>query len=190
MRRREVITLFGVAAAAWPLAARGQQSGERRRRIGVLTPAPAQFNSETLLRALEQRGHKEGVNLVLAVASAEGRLDRLTSLAEEMSRGEFDVVVTVNTPATRAILAVPGTAPVVMAMVSDPIVLGFVDNLSRPTGRVTGVANMIHDLAQKRLALLKEAAPAVRRVAALFHPDDPIKSRNGGRSRRPRRRSG
>jgi putative tryptophan/tyrosine transport system substrate-binding protein len=174
MRRREVITLFGVAAAAWPLAARGQQPGERRRRIGVLTPAPAQFNSETLLRALEQRGHKEGVNLVLAVASAEGRLDRLTSLAEEMSRGEFDVVVTVNTPATRAILAVPGTAPVVMAMVSDPIVLGFVDNLSRPTGRVTGVANMIHDLAQKRLALLKEAAPAVRRVAALFHPDDPI----------------
>ena len=174
MRRREVITLFGVAAAAWPLAARGQQSGERRRRIGVLTPGPAQFNSEALLRALEQRGHKEGVNLVLAVASAEGRLDRLTSLAEEMSRGEFDVVVTVNTPATRAILAVPGTAPVVMAMVSDPIVLGFVDNLSRPTGRVTGVANMIHDLAQKRLALLKEAAPAVRRVAALFHPDDPI----------------
>jgi len=161
MRRREVITLFGVAAAAWPLAARGQQSGERRRRIGVLTPAPAQFNSETLLRALEQRGHKEGVNLVLAVASAEGRLERLTALAEEMSRGEFDVVVTVNTPATRAILAVPGTAPVVMAMVSDPIVLGFVDNLSRPTGRVTGVANMIHDLAQKRLALLKEAAPSL-----------------------------
>ena len=72
MRRREVITLFGVAAAAWPLAARGQQPGERRRRIGVLTPAPAQFNSEALLRALEQRGHKEGVNLVLAVASAEG----------------------------------------------------------------------------------------------------------------------
>ena len=90
----------------------------------------------------------------------------MTSLAEEMSRGEFDVVVTVNTPATRAILAVPGTAPVVMAMVSDPIVLGFVDNLSRPTGRVTGVANMIHDLAQKRLALLKEAAPAVRGTEA------------------------
>jgi putative ABC transport system substrate-binding protein len=57
---------------------------------------------------------------------------------------------------------------------SDPIALGFVENLSRPSGRVTGVANVVHNLAAKRLALLNEAVPAARRVAALFHPDDPI----------------
>jgi putative tryptophan/tyrosine transport system substrate-binding protein len=174
MRRREVIAGLAGVAIARPLAAGAQQPPERRRRIGVLTPAAAQFHSEPLRRALEQRGHKEGVNIVLAVTSAEGQLDRLPSLAEQMSREEFDVLVAVNTPATRAILAAPGSAPVVMAMVSDPVLLGFGANLSRPTGRVTGVANVAHDLAQKRLALLKEAVPTTRRVTALFNPGDPI----------------
>jgi putative tryptophan/tyrosine transport system substrate-binding protein len=174
MRRREIINLLSGVAVGWSSFARAQQPAERVRRVGVLTPSLVQLNREVLQRALEQRGHKEGVNLLLIIMSADGQLERLASLVEQIAREELDVIVAVNSPTTRAILAAPGSTPVVMAMVSDPIVLGFVDSLSRPGGRVTGVANVIQDLAQKRLALLKEAVPRLRRVTALLHPDDPI----------------
>jgi putative ABC transport system substrate-binding protein len=160
--------------AAWPLASYAQQPRSSLRRIGVLTPSSVQFEAQAFVRALQDRGYREGENLALVVVSAEGRLDDLPSLADQMARESFDVLVAVNSPPTRALLATRGSTPVVMAMVSDPIVLGFVENLSRPSGRFTGVLNVGHNLASKRLALLKEAVPAARRVAALFHPDDPI----------------
>ena len=138
MRRREIISLMSGVAVGWSSLARAQQPAERVRRVGVLTPSLVQLNREVLQRALEQRGHKEGVNLLLIIMSADGELERLASLVEQIAREELDVIVAVNSPTTRAILAAPGSTPVVMAMVSDPIVLGFVDSLSRPGGRVTG----------------------------------------------------
>jgi putative tryptophan/tyrosine transport system substrate-binding protein len=146
----------------------------RPRRIGVLTPSLAQFDREALRRGLERRGHVEGSTVVFQVSSAEGRIDRLPMLAEAMAREELDVVIAVNSPAVRAILETAIAAPVVMGMVSDPVALGAVSSLSRPGRRITGVSNVSQDLATKRLALLKEAAPSVTRVAAFFHPGDPI----------------
>src|SRR5918994_1787933 len=122
MRRREIISLLSGVAVGWSSLARAQQSAERVRRVGVLTPSLVQLSREVLQRALEQRGHKEGVNLLLIIMSADGQLERLASLVEQIAREELDVIVAVNSPTTRAILAAPGSTPVVMAMVSDPIV--------------------------------------------------------------------
>ena len=140
----------------------------------MLTPSSAQFDAQMLRRPLGQLGHDDGKNLTLAVVSAEGRLESLPALADQMAAEKFNVLVAVNSPATRALASTHGSTPIVMAMVSDPIALGLVDNLSRPAGRLTGVANVAQNLATKRLALLKEAVPGARKVSALFHPDDPI----------------
>jgi putative ABC transport system substrate-binding protein len=173
LRRRDVLlasSLLGLARAP----GRGVAQPARLRRIGILTLFLAQFDREALRRALEQRGHVEGATVVFQVRSADGRLDRLPILAEEMASDEPDLIIAINSPAVAALLATSIGVPVVMGMVSDPVALGFVSSLSRPGRRVTGVTNVSQDLATKRLALLKEAAPSVTRVAAFFHPDDPV----------------
>jgi putative ABC transport system substrate-binding protein len=173
MRRRDLLL---ASSLLWLDLAQGIVAAQpaRLRRIGVLTPSLAQFDREALRRALEQRGYVEGSTVVFQVSSADGRLERLPILAEEMARAEPDLVIAVNSPAIRAILATAIGVPIVMGMVSDPVALGFVPSLSRPGRRLTGVINVSQDLATKRLALLKEAAPSVTRVAAFFHPGDPI----------------
>jgi putative tryptophan/tyrosine transport system substrate-binding protein len=160
-----------VAALVTPALA---QTKQKLNRIGVLTPASVQFDREAFRRALVRRGYVEGSTITLSVVSAEGRLERLPSLAQRLGSENIDLIVAINSPAVRAILATATTVPLVMGMVSDPVVLGLASNLSRPDRRMTGVLNVSHDLATKRLALLKEAAPRVARVAAFYHPDDPI----------------
>ena len=170
MRRREFLTIVGGATflphVAWTQG--------RMRLLGVLTPALAQFDRQALTRALKQLGHREKMDFILEIRSADGRLSRLPELAARMANDRLDLVIAVNGPAVRAALSSGLSCPIVMAMVSDPLALGFVTSLSRPGGRVTGVANLTHDMAAKRLSLLKEIAPRTRRVIALFNPDDPI----------------
>jgi putative ABC transport system substrate-binding protein len=84
------------------------------------------------------------------------------------------VIVAVNTPGTRAAIAATRTIPIVMAVVGDPVGSGFVDSLARPGGNVTGISNLSAELAAKRLSILKELAPAARRIGILFNPGDPI----------------
>ncbi len=119
-------------------------------------------------------GYREAVNLKIDVASAEHQLDRLPKLAADIVADAPDVIVAVNTPGTRATIAATSTIPIVSAIVADPVFLGFVKNLARPEGNVTGIANMATDLTSKRIALLKEAVPAARRFALFGHPDEPI----------------
>jgi putative ABC transport system substrate-binding protein len=147
---------------------------ERLHRVGVLTPAPAQWEPAAFREALRDLGYVEGQNLRLEVRSADARLDRLPMLASELLVTGVDVIVGVNYPGTRAAMDATRTVPIVMVAVGDAVALGFVGNLARPEGNVTGVTNMAGELAAKRLELLKEAVPRAMRIALLLHPDEPI----------------
>jgi putative ABC transport system substrate-binding protein len=144
------------------------------RRVGLLTPSDAAGRHGSLVQALESLGYREGQNLVLEVRSADGRLDRLPALAEELIGVGVEVIVAVNSPGTQAAIATGTKVPIVMALVGDPVGTGFVQSLSRPGGTVTGVSNASGEIAAKRLGLLKEAIPTARRIAVFTHPDDPV----------------
>lgn len=173
MRRREFLTLAAGAATAWPRAARAQDKSKSHR-IGVLTPADPQWEPGVFRDALRALGHVEGANLTLDVRSAGGRLERLPGLAAQLVQSGVDVVVAVNTPGARAAIGTNTASPIVLAIVADPVALGFVQSMARPGGTITGVSNMASDLTGKRLALLKEAVPSATRIGVLLHPDEPI----------------
>jgi putative ABC transport system substrate-binding protein len=126
------------------------------------------------VETLQRLGYHEGGNLRIVLRSAEGKLDRLPTLAAELVSARVDVIVALNTPGTRAAIRATKQIPIVMTEVGDPVGTGFVSNLRRPGGNVTGVSNMVGELAAKRLAVMKEAVPRARRIAALFNPEDPI----------------
>lgn len=173
MRRRDFIAALG-GAATLPLAARAQPS-ERRRVIGLLLPADDGSRQRGVLMALERLGYREGQYFTVEVRSAGGRLERLPSLAHELVRAGVEVIVALNTPGTQAAIDTKTKIPIVMALVGDPIGSGFVANLNRPGGTVTGASNAVGEIAGKRLALLKEAIPAIRRIAVFTHPHDPVR---------------
>lgn len=155
---------------AWSSPAFAQQA----RRVAILTPAQGQWQSVTFREALRQLGYREGADLQIDVVSADNQLDRLPKLAADLAATAPDVIVAVNTPGTRAAIAATSRIPIVSAIVADPVFLGFVKNVARPDANVTGVANMGGDITSKRIALLKEMVPQLRRVALLTHPDEPI----------------
>lgn len=171
LRRSAGLVAIVAMLAAWSVA---EAQPARPHRVGVLTPAAAQWREATFRERLRELGYVEGVTLVLDVRSGEARLDRMAALGRDLVGERPDVIVAVNTPGTRAALDATKTIPIVMAMVGDPIGLGFVTSLARPTGNVTGISNMMGELASKRLALLREAVPGATRVALLYHPDEPI----------------
>ena len=141
LKRREFITLLG-CAAAWTVADTAlSQPGAKANRVGLLTPSDAAGRRGALVQALEGLGYREGQNLVLEVRSADGRLDQLPPLAEELIRAGVEVIVAVNSPGTQAAIASGTKIPIVMALVGDPVGTGFVPNLNRPGGTVTGVSN-------------------------------------------------
>jgi len=175
--RRGFITgiTFGLLAA--PLVAEGQQA-VRVARIGVLTPGDPFSLSERPLfevfrQGLRERGWVEGQNAVIEWRFAEGKNDRLPDLAAELIRLKVDVIVAVAGPATRAAKQATMTIPIVATAISDPVGQGFVASLARPGGNLTGLATQFPELAAKRLALLKEALPAVSRVAVLWNAANP-----------------
>ena len=174
MRRRDFIAGLGGTAAALPFAARAQQS-ERPRLVGLLTPSDPVGRHRALLQGLEKLGYREGQNIALEVRSADGKLERLPSLATELVHTGAEVIVTLQTPGTQAAIDAKTKIPIVMALVGDPVGSGFVPNLNRPGGSVTGVSNAAGHIAGKRLAILKQALPAARRIAVFTHPDDPIR---------------
>src|SRR5438105_15874352 len=155
MRRREFLRVLGgtvVAPLSLPLVA-GAQQGERLRVVGLLTPSDAEGRRRGLLQGLEKLGYREGQNIALEVRSADGKLERLQSLAGELARAGIDVIVAINTPGTQAAIDTRTNIPIVMALVGDPVGSGFVPNLNRPGGSVTGVSNAAGEIAGKRLAV-------------------------------------
>jgi putative tryptophan/tyrosine transport system substrate-binding protein len=173
MRRREFISLLG-GAAAWPLAARAQQSGQMRR-IGVLgslaeTDSEAQSWDAAFRKRLVELGWIDGRNIHIDYRWGAGSVERMQLFAKELVRLNPDVIVTISTPATAALQAETHTIPIVFAMVSDPVGSGFIASLANPGGNITGFINIEASLSGKWLELMREIAPQVSRIGFLFNP--------------------
>jgi len=173
MRRREFITFFGGAAAAWPLKARAQRS-ERVRRIGVLM-AHAESDPEgqafvaAFREVLQKLGWTEGSNIRIDTRWA-AEVELMQGFAKELIALQPDLILANNTPTTAAVMQQTSTIPVIFAVVADPIASGFVASLPRPGGNVTGFTLTEPTMTSKWLELLKQIAPHVTRVALLFNP--------------------
>src|SRR4051795_7318582 len=173
MRRREFITLVGGAAAAWPLVAVGQQAS-RLVRIGFLSggagPNPNVYGFQ---HGLRQLGYVEGQNLVLIFRWAAAQRAPIIDLARELLELNVDVLASHTTEAIAAIRSLDTAIPVVMTAISDPIGNGLVASFARPGGNTTGVTLFSNELAGKRLEMLNQLVPQLRRVAVLAERDRP-----------------
>jgi len=173
LRRRQFITLLGVAAA-WPLAARAQQSIVKARRLGMLLPgAPPEPLVEALLERLRELGYREGRDVVFELRWAQGKNERLTELASELVAAKVDVLTTISTPAALAARKATTTIPIVFTGVGDPVGAGVVPSLSHPDGNATGLSLLATELSAKRLELLREIVPTISRVAMLWNDTNP-----------------
>jgi putative tryptophan/tyrosine transport system substrate-binding protein len=175
MKRREFITLFGGAAAAWPLAAHAQQT-ERMRRIGVLMNVAAddpeaQARNVAFLQGLHELGWTDGRDVRIDYRWAAGDADRLRRYAAELVALAPDVVLASGTSTVGPLQRASGTVPIVFAGVADPIGAGFVNSMARPGGNATGFISFEYVLSGKWLELLKQIAPGVTRVAVLRDPE-------------------
>jgi putative ABC transport system substrate-binding protein len=142
--------------------------------VAVLTAAPRNPTSDrVLVDSLSEIGWIEGRNLAVEFRSAEGHYDRLPGLAAEILRWQPHVVLSVQTPATQALLKLTTSVPIVMVGHGDPVRYGLIRNLARPEGNVTGVSFLVNEVIVKTVELLKEAAPRTSRVAVFVNPDNP-----------------
>jgi len=175
MKRRAFLTLLGSAVAAWPLAARAQQPTKRGRRIGVLigfaeTDPAVQSWLAAFRDALAKLGWTEGSNFQIELRWAGYDSDRMKTFAKELVDLRPDAILSVTTPVTGALVRETQTIPIVIVTVADPVSSGFVTNLGRPGGNVTGFALYEPSMGGKWLEQLKQIAPGVTRVALLFNP--------------------
>jgi putative ABC transport system substrate-binding protein len=171
MRRREFITVFGGAAAAWPLAARAQQGGAMRR-IGVLMSTSAddpegQARNAAFLQGLQQLGWTVGRNVRVDYRWGASDSGRLRDLAAELVALAPDVIVATAGATVGALQQVSRTVPILFVTTIDPVGSGFVDSLARPGGNATGFLAFEYNLSGKWLELLKQIAPRVTRAAVL-----------------------
>jgi putative tryptophan/tyrosine transport system substrate-binding protein len=168
LRRREFITLLGGATAAWPLAARAQQAG-RRPTIGFLgTGSSVAWTQWTaaFVRRLGELGWIDGRNVTIEYRWAEGRAERYVEVAGEFVQLKVDVIVT-GGAAIPAAMQATSTIPIVFALAVDAIREGIITNLARPGGNVTGLSALSSETASKRLQILSEGIPGLRRLAVL-----------------------
>jgi putative ABC transport system substrate-binding protein len=180
MNRRQFIA-YVAGAAAWPLAARAQQSSNRMPVVGVLWHAASAEEEEVylsvLVKAFEDLGYVEGKNIHLDHRFPADNPERFRVLARELVDAKPDVIVAVTWLGAEELKKATDTIPVVFAFVSDPVGFGFVQSLAHPGGNMTGPSVMTIDLSGKRLELFKEAVPHLSRAAVLTDVTDPFRDR-------------
>jgi len=174
VRRRELITLIG-GAAAWPLVARAQQPN-RPRQVGVLMNSteidPEVHGRIAAFRlALQKLGWTDGGNVQLQLRWAGESSDKRRAYASELAALPSDVILTASTVNLAAALQATRTVPVVFVQVSDPVAQGFVQNLARPGGNITGFSAFEFSIGGKWLDLLKQMSPGLARVAVMMNPE-------------------
>ena len=169
MRRRAFITLFGGAAAAWPLVARAQQQGKLPviGHLGANTASAQSQWTAAFVQRLRELGWIEGRTVAIEYRWAEGRSERYAEIAAELVRLKVDVIVTSGNVPALAVKQATAIIPIVFAAAADPVGTGLVASLARPGGNVTGRSLQHTDLAGKRLELLREVVPNLRQVAIM-----------------------
>jgi ABC-type uncharacterized transport system substrate-binding protein len=172
-RRREFITLVDGAAVAWPLAARAQQKLPTIGYLGTAAAAAWAPWTAAFVQRLHELGWTDGRTVTIQYRWAEGRADRSAELAAELARLKVDVIVTGGNAALAAKQA-SSAVPIVFALVDDPVGMGLVASLARPGGNVTGLAMQTTDLVGKRLSLLREVIPNLRRLAIMANVEYPF----------------
>ena len=169
MNRRAFIAGLG-SAAPWPMVARAQ-GAPNIARVGVLWPnPPAQF--EFIRQPLTELGYVDGKNIRFEFRWAERALDRLPDLAQDLVRLPVDLIITLGPPATFAAQRATRTIPIVFVAMGDPLASGVVASLARPGGNLTGTTRMISEMSAKHVELLKEAYPALSKLAVLWNPNN------------------
>jgi putative ABC transport system substrate-binding protein len=176
MRRRDFIVFLG-GATAWPLAARAEQPTPTARRLGVLMQpsaegARARGFLDAFITALQEAGWVEGKNVIFERRFADGKEELLANLASELVQSRVDAILTDGTPSARAAKNATRAVPIVMAASGDAVRNGLVASFSRPGGNVTGMSILTGDLTGKRLQLLTEMVPGLKRVAVMMNPSD------------------
>jgi ABC transporter substrate binding protein len=177
LRRRQFITLLGGAAGAWPLAARAQQS-ERVRHLAAMmggrnadTDAEGRALFTAFRQGLQELGWVEGRNLRADYRWPAGEPARMRVIAKDFVEAKPDVLFAGSTPGVLALLAETRTIPIVFTNLNDPVGTGAVASFARPGGNATGFTAFEYSLAGKWLEMLKEVAPAARRIALIFNPE-------------------
>ena len=175
MRRREFITLLGGATVIWPLAARAQQSAKAV--IGFLNSAsPDGYapQANAFRQSLKETGYVEGQNVAIEYRWAENQIARLPTMAVELVRRQVSVIAAGGSPASAlAAKSATTTIPIVFMNASDPVAIGLVASFNRPGGNVTGVTLLSAELVAKRLGILRDLLPSVRKIAMLVNPTRP-----------------
>jgi ABC-type uncharacterized transport system substrate-binding protein len=176
MRRRELLTLLGGAAVAWPFAVGAQQKAMPV--VGYLnafSPPPnlADLRRGPVRQGLVETGYVEGQNMAIEYRWAEGHYDRLPALAADLVSRKVNVIATVGgTPTALAAKSATSTIPIVFSGVADPVGIGLVASLAQPGGNLTGFSNINIELMPKRLELLSELLPQARVIALLVNPSN------------------
>ncbi len=174
MKRRHFIKIIGGAAAAWPLAARAQQSSNKIPVVGVLWHAGSAEEEDVylsvLVKAFNDLGYVDGKNIHLDHRFPAENPDRFRALARELVEERPDVIISVLVRGAVELKKLTDTIPIVFVIVADPVGYGLVKSLARPDSNATGLSLMTTDLSGKRLEILKEAVPKLSQVALLLDP--------------------